>query len=276
MLNKSFFISTFFTLFLIFPLNISGYSLQDLKYKINLDIIDQSSILIKSVTNAKEDIWNKQTFAATAKSNNGYYIFFGGGLNENTTSDRYKKRKKYNFIEELANSTNDVIIDRKKKLNVQSEILKCKKDIYVDWYDYVEKNNTDATSEGGLEFNLCYLQYLIEIGMNQSIYDKITKAIKDNDSNFSFTQDDIQEMEKYEKKLISEHNFMTIYGIESLKKQNNIEYQLFNIETIQFYWRCIFLTKYEKNIKDTFLCINPSSGFKVDDNIEIISNLIND
>lgn len=58
---------TFFLFILIFPLSSQGYSLKDLKYKIDLDIINQSSITIKSLTNAKEGIWNKQTFAATAK-----------------------------------------------------------------------------------------------------------------------------------------------------------------------------------------------------------------
>jgi len=187
----------------------------------------------------------------------------------------YQKRKSNNFIEELANSRNDIIIDPKKKLNAQSEILKCKKDVYVDWYEYIEKGNTEVASDGGLDFLLCSLQYLIDIGMNKSIYDRLIIAIEDKDSDFSFTQDDILEMEKYEKILMSDHNIMTIYGIESQKKQNNIEYQLFNIETIYFYWRCIFLTKYEKNIRDTFFCISPSSGFKVDDNIIKISNLIN-
>lgn len=281
MLNKYFHIISnnilsliLLTLFSLFPLNLSAYSLYDLNYKIDLDVINKNSILIKSITNAKEDIWNKQTFAATAKSNNGHYIFFGGGLYENTTSDRYKKRKSNNFIEELADSRNDIIIDKKKILDTQSEIFKCKKDIYIDWYEFIEKGNTDVTSDGGLDFMLCSFQYLIEIGMNKSIYDRLIKAIEEKDNNFSFTQGDFIEMEKYEKILMSDHNIMTIYGIESLKKLNNIEYQLFNIETIYFYWRCVFLTKYEKNIRDTFFCINPSSGFNVENNIEEISKMI--
>ena len=116
----------FFLFILILPLSSHGYSLKDLKYKIDLDIINQNSIIIKSLTNAKEGIWNKQTFAATAKSNNGHYIFFGGGLYENTTSDKYKKRKNKNFIKELASSRADIIIDDNKILNEKSEIFICK------------------------------------------------------------------------------------------------------------------------------------------------------
>ena len=283
MLNKYFhttnsiILSSFvLTYFLVFPLTLSAYSLNDLKYKIGLNIIDENSILIKSITNAKEDIWNKQTFAATAKSNNGHYIFFGGGLYENTTSDRYKKRKSSNFIEELANSRNDIIIDRQKVYNETSQVLDCKKNIYVDWYEYIETDNTSSISKAGFDFTLCTFHYLVDIGMKKSILDKLTKAIQIKDSNFEFSQEEIKQISHYEKKLFSDYNIMTIYGIETFKKQNNIEYQLFNIETVYFYWRCVFMTKYKKNIIDTFFCINPSSGFNVDDNIEKISNLIID
>ena len=264
----------FFLFILILPLSSHGYSLKDLKYKIDLDIINQNSIIIKSLTNAKEGIWNKQTFAATAKSNNGHYIFFGGGLYENTTSDKYKKRKNKNFIKELASSRADIIIDYNKILNEKSEIFICKKHIYVDWYDFIEKNNSNVFNDAGFDYVRCNFKYLIDIGLDKSIYERFNNALINKDHNFSFTQNEINEITKYEKKLITNYNFMTIYEIESFKSLDNVEYQLFNIETIYFYWRCVFLTKYERNIKDTFFCINPNSGFLVDEKIKELSNLI--
>lgn len=263
----------FIFFFISYSQILHSQTLNDLNFKIKSKIIDVSSISIKSITNSKENNWKKQTFAATAKSNNGYYIFFGGGLYTNTTSEKYFKRKGDSFAYEFASITNDVRINDKKKLDKNSEIYKCKTNFYIDWYEILENKNSNILSDANSEYKLCLILYLTDIGMDISIYEKFNKFIKEGNQS-KITNKDIEVIEEYDQKLQKEYNFFTMYDIKEMNKLGNINYQLFNMEHPYFYWKCLSTTKYENDVTDTFFCINPASGYDVEENIIDISNII--